>query len=124
MISAQETTPGQASSTAALAVSIRSIPCSVRLGTASNSALLVAVLLIRFDASHPCNKHDHSIRARRLISHSELHAVLQEPRVYAAVTVHQILRLVNGNARVSVAAAAILVPEQSSRERRYEGDQR
>ncbi len=55
MMSAQETIPGQASSTAALAVSIRSIPCSVRLGSASSSAALVGVLFIRFDASQPCN---------------------------------------------------------------------
>ncbi len=55
MTSAQETMPGQASSTAALALSIRSIPGSVRLGNASSSAVLVGVLFIGFDASQPCN---------------------------------------------------------------------
>lgn len=50
MISAQETTPGQAASTAALAASIISYPLTLRFGIAVFS---VEVPSIKIDASHP-----------------------------------------------------------------------
>jgi len=54
IMSAQETTPGQAASRLVLIVLIRSWPWIVRFGPASISAWFPGVLNIRMDASQPC----------------------------------------------------------------------
>lgn len=60
MMSAQDTMPGQTLSTAALAVSMRSKPRTVRFAPASFSAELVGVLFINNEASHPCQRRSHN----------------------------------------------------------------
>ncbi|CAA6654203.1 unnamed protein product [Spirodela intermedia] len=56
--SAQETIPGHTASTAAFACSTTSKPCSVRLGPASFSAVLLVVVFSSTEASQPCDEEE------------------------------------------------------------------
>jgi hypothetical protein len=58
MMSAHDTMPGQMASTCFLMSSTISKPLSVRLGTASRSALLPGVEAINTDASQPCKENN------------------------------------------------------------------